>query len=333
MRKRTLYSLAAAVLVLCALAVAFVLRQHAPPEVARLLPESDAIVYLNLKPLRAATHFDRSPVTPSPGYQQFIDATGIQFERDLDKAAFALHRMADPSGPNGPVAFSEVFQGRFDTARLTRYLTSLSVNQENYAGRTIYLIPSEGRNLRVALLDYDTIAASNMPSPEQIHSILDRYRSAALPFSGSSLLSEHYPEIPLLSMAWGIGKIPQPLDPAADFKVMGMTIPIPANATYLASIRWTGSLHLRVEEIASDDASATNTAESLDSMLTLGKAATNESSASSSGDADLRTLLNSIAIQHRRNRAILTATVPPAVLQRLTESTTLTAPVETPAPR
>src|SRR5271154_2322644 len=114
MRKRTRYSLLLILVLLAALVVAVLLRRNAPPEVARLLPESDAIVYLNLKPLRAATHFDRSPVARSPEYQRFVDATGIVPERDLDSVAFALHRMDNPNGPNGPVGYSEVFEGRFD---------------------------------------------------------------------------------------------------------------------------------------------------------------------------------------------------------------------------
>jgi len=62
MHKRTRYSLLLMLALMAALVVALVLRKAAPPEVARLLPESDAIVYANLKPLRAATHFDRSPI-------------------------------------------------------------------------------------------------------------------------------------------------------------------------------------------------------------------------------------------------------------------------------
>src|ERR1700722_15694333 len=114
MRKRTRYSLLLMLALMAALVVVLVLRKAAPPEVARLLPESDAIVYLNLKPLRTATHFERSPVSRSPEYQRFVDATGIVFERDLDAVAFALQRRDDPTGPNGPVAYSEVFEGRFD---------------------------------------------------------------------------------------------------------------------------------------------------------------------------------------------------------------------------
>ena len=83
MRRSTRYSLLLAVALIAALIVAIVLRKTAPPEAARLLPESDAIVYVNLKPLRLATHFDRTPVTRAPEYQHFIDATGIVPERDL----------------------------------------------------------------------------------------------------------------------------------------------------------------------------------------------------------------------------------------------------------
>src|ERR1700742_234036 len=134
MRRRTWISLVIALAVLGALAVALYLRAKAPPEAARLLPESDAIVYLNLKPLRAATHFDQSPVPRSADLQRFVDQTGIVPERDLDAAAFALHRMPDPRGPNGAVAYSEVFVGRFDGQRLGAYLATIATSKESYAG-------------------------------------------------------------------------------------------------------------------------------------------------------------------------------------------------------
>ncbi|HEY2860756.1 MAG TPA: hypothetical protein VGJ21_20255, partial [Terracidiphilus sp.] len=210
MRKRTRNSLLIALALVAALIVAVWLRKHAPPEIARLLPESDAIVYANLRPIRLATHFDRTAVAHSADYQRFIDATGIDPERDLDAAAFALHRMDNPNGPNGPVAYSEVFEGRFDGARLARYLSSIASSQENYAGHTVYTVPVEGRQVRVAQLGYDTIAASNMPTTEQIHAMLDRYRAAASPFSGSSLLATYYRDVPLLSSAWAIGHIGLP---------------------------------------------------------------------------------------------------------------------------
>jgi hypothetical protein len=42
---------------LVAIAGALYLRQQEAPEAARLLPESDAILYFNLKPIRLATNF------------------------------------------------------------------------------------------------------------------------------------------------------------------------------------------------------------------------------------------------------------------------------------
>src|SRR5438270_1891476 len=231
MRKRTRYSLLLMLALVAALVVAVILRKTAPPEVARLLPESDAILYANLRPVRAATHFDRTPVKRSAEFARFIDATGIVPERDLDSAAFALHRIEPANGPNGPVAYSEVFEGRFDGDRLNRYLLSISSAHEEYAGHTVYTVPIEGRTLRIAQLGYDTVAASNMPTTEQIHEMLDRYRAAASPFSGSSLLAARYRDVPLLSLAWGIGHVGLPFSERGRIQIFGLQLPLPEDTT------------------------------------------------------------------------------------------------------
>jgi hypothetical protein len=142
MPRRTKATIIIVLLVLLLVALAAYLRRKAPPEAARLLPESDCILYFNLRPLRAATHFDRTKVPHDPQYQAFIDATGFEFERDLDEVAFGLHRMPNPLGPNGAVAYSEVFLGHLDGRRVARYLASITTQTEEYAGHTIYDIPS-----------------------------------------------------------------------------------------------------------------------------------------------------------------------------------------------
>jgi len=337
MRKRTRYSLLAVALLLLGLAAVVYLRQQAPPEVARLLPESDAIVYLGLKPLREATHFDRSPVTRSPAYQQFIDATGIVAERDLDRAAFALHRMADPTGPNGAVAFSEVFEGQFDSARLTRYLAANATAQESYTGRTIYSIPSENRTLRVVLLAYDTVAASNMPTPEQIHSMIDRQKAAASPFSGSSLLEARYKDVPPFALAWGIGHVGLPFSAGGDqhrsIQLLGLDLPLPADSTYVASLRLTGGLEnelhlaggevsLRVDEIACNAAEAAQSAQTLTSMINLLRAIqlARQPIPITAQDKVLRQFSESIKIVGKDDRASLTAAIPVSALRQLAGS-------------
>jgi len=312
--RRTKLSIAIVLVVLVLLAGAIYLRKEAPPEAARLLPESDGIVYFNLRPLRATTHFDQHPVQHSPEYQQFIDATGIQFEHDLDEAAFAIHRMPNPNGPNGALAFSEVFMGHFDGRKLADYLARVAASQEDYARHTIYNIASDGRMVRVALLGYDIVVVSNTPSTEQIHSMIDRYRTAALPFSGSSLLSKYYSKLPLLSIAWGIGQIGQPLANGGA-RVLGLKLPLPPDSTFLASLTWIGKIHVRVTQIAPTDAAAADTTESLQTILVLVKSMANTPGAGAY-DADARTLINSIVVERHRNEAVLTATVPMALLQR-----------------
>jgi hypothetical protein len=324
MHKRTRYSLLLVLALIAALIVAIVLRKAAPPEVARLLPESDAIVYANLSPLRAATHFDRSPVNRSPEYQQFIDATGIVPERDLDSVAFALHRMDDPNGPNGPVGYSEVFEGRFDGERLARYLESIATAKESYAGHDIFTIrvgdEKATRPLRIAQLGYDTVAASNMPTAEQIHSILDRHRAAASPFSGSSLLSARYRDVPAFSSAWAIGHIGLPFSERGAISIFGLQLPMSEDTTFVASLRYLGSLHLRVEQITPNEADAARATETLTSLLTLLKSvqlAQAQIQPHPVTDAAFRELTDSTKIEQHKDRAVLTANIPLELVKQL----------------
>jgi hypothetical protein len=170
MNKRTRRTLLIVAAVLALLAVAVFLRSKAPPEAARLLPESDGIVYVDFRPIRAFVGKDMKPPRREPEYQQFIDAVGLDPERDLDQAAVALHRMENPNGPNGPVAYSMVLVGKLPGNRLSGWLESHASEREAYAGKTIYGIASEGRTVRVAQIGYDMVAVSNYPTAEKIHS-------------------------------------------------------------------------------------------------------------------------------------------------------------------
>jgi hypothetical protein len=325
MRRRTRYSLLLMLALMVALVVVLALRKAAPPEAARLLPESDAIVYANLKPLRLATHFDRTQVSRSPDYQHFVEATGIVPERDLDSVAFALHRMDDPNGPNGPVGYSEVFEGRFDGERLARYLATIATAKENYAGHDIYTIPvgdgKEARPFRIAQLEYDSIGASNMPTPEQIHSMLDRHRSAASPFSGSSLLSARYRDVPAFSSAWAIGHIGLPLSDRGYISILGLRLPLPEDTTFVASLRFLGALHLRIEQVAATDADASRAVETLTTLLVVLKSVQQtqmQMHPNMPSDAEIHELMNSAKIEQHKDRAVLTANIPLDLVKTIT---------------
>ncbi len=321
-RTRNTLLIAAAVLVLLALAV--VLRSKAPPEAARLLPESDGIVYINLKPIRS---FFRKVKTPerAPDYQQFVDATGIDWEQDLDQVAIALHRMPDPNGPNGQVAYSLVLTGRVTGKKLNAWLEGHAATRESYAGKTIYNIPSEGRTVRVAQIGYDMLAVSNYPTPEMIHSIIDRHRTAALPFAGSSLLAAHYHEVPLLSVAWGVGQIGLPFSESGAIRVFGFSLPLQPDSTIIASVAPAlpvpgalGALRMKVEEIAPTEQTAVSQAADLATLVTLARGL-----AAPLGDntvnKGLKELLKTAEVTQRRDHVIVTATLPASFLADVAE--------------
>ena len=321
MRKRTTIPLLIAVLLFAALGTMLYLRAKAPPEAARLLPESDAILYVQLQAIRSATHFDQTSVVRSPYFQHFIDATGIVPERDIDAVAFALHRMPNPSGPNGPIAYSEVFVGHFDGDKLAHYLASIATSKELYTGRTIYTIPVEGRQLRITQLAYDTIAASNMPTPEQIHSMLDRSRASALSTPGSSLLAARFHQVPLLSQAWGIGHIGLPFSDNGFISILGLQLPLPEDTDLVASLRYTGTAHvlsggavqLRIEEFAPNPTAAEHTVDTLTTVLGILRGLSAEQASAPqqpptpAADA-MHSVLNSITLSHSDDRAFLDAT-------------------------
>ena len=101
--RRSLPILLAVVALAAVLTLVVQLRKHAPPEAARLLPSADAFVYVNLQWMRRASLAGQlPPVSHDPDYEQFIQATGFQFERDLDETAFAVHYPAAKRGAKSP---------------------------------------------------------------------------------------------------------------------------------------------------------------------------------------------------------------------------------------
>jgi hypothetical protein len=302
--------------VLLLLAVAVFLRSKAPPEAARLLPESDGILYINLNPVRAFFHKDLKPPERVPEYQQFINAIGIDPERDLDEAAIALHRMADPSGPNGPVAYSMVLVGKITGQKFNAWLDAHATSRESYAGHTVYSIPSEGRTVRVAQIGYDMVAVSNTPTPEQIHSILDRHATAAWPFAGSTLLRHHYHEVPLLSVAWGVGQIGLPFSESGAIKILGFSLPLEADTTIVASITPAlslgGSLNVKVMEIAPSISKAASQTDALNLLLIMARGITSPLADNAANNA-LKELLKTAEITQKRDRVVVTATLSPSL--------------------
>ena len=299
-------------------------RSTRAPAIARLLPESDAILYADLRPLRLATHLDQTTPTRSPDYQHFVDATGIVPERDLDQLAFALTPRPDPAGPNGPVAYTEVAAGSFDSTRLEYYLASLATVREQYAGHTVYTLlitdpaASISRELRAVILRPGLLAASNAPTPEQIHSILDHNRLGPLSSATPSLLSARFPDVPAFANAWAVGRIGLPFADSGHIALLGLTLPLAADQTFVASIRYLGSLQLRIEALAPTPEAAMQQTGALTGLLglvrTLGQA--------TQPSPEINAALSSVTVTQAGSRTVLRATIPLSLLHQLTAGTT-----------
>ncbi len=336
-RRRLLIPLTV-LLIVAAVALIVVLRMHAPPEAARLLPGADGFLYINLMWIRTFNATGQlPPVSREPEYQKFVEETGFQFERDLDQAAFAVHYPQSwgngIAGSASESRFSEVFVGKIDSGRLTAYLKKLSSSIDGYRGFEIYNIPLEGRTVRVVILSYDSVAVSNHPNPGVIRGMLDRSRKLASPFGGPWLLRKFYGKVPLASLCFAILRVqPAAMSSLGGLGSWGLLFPKPAVA--VISARYLRALHLRAEAFTDSAADAQAITEKTAAFLSIFHAA--EGSVGTQGtDADVKTFFDSLKVEQSGDRAILTATVPPGFIQKVLKEAPpaiATPPKEPPAP-
>jgi len=334
--RRTLPIVLAVVVVAATLTVAVQLRKHAPPESARLLPGADGFVYANLGWARKANGGKLLlPVAHDPEYEQFIQETGFDFERDLDAVAFAIHYpqkwAGGGTGGRAPEPrFSEVFIGKFDGGKLAAYLKEHAQSVENYESVDVFSVAIEDRTLRVAILSADSVAASNVDDPAVIRGMVDRSRRLASPFGGPALLRRYYKRVQFASPAWLVAHI-DPLSP--EFGGWGDFLPHAADVVISASYNplhlplHPGGLHIRAEALAADADDARALAERASSYLAMFHSA--ESSIGSHGtDPDVKAMFDSLQIKQENDRAVLSATVPPGFLKKLLSE----SPAEVAAP-
>jgi len=323
--RRSVPIIVAVLLVVAAVALVVTLRKHAPPEAARLLPGADGFFYINLKWIRTFNATAQlPPVSRDPEYQKFVEQTGFQFERDLDEAAFAIHypqfwgdgTAGDASEPR----FSEIFVGKFDSARVLPYLKKLSSSIDNHRGFDIYNIPLEGRTVRVAVLSYDTIAVSNHPNPDVIRGIVDRSRKLASPFGGPSLLRRFYHHVPIASLSFAILRV-QPAAVRSLGEFGGWSFLFQNPATVVVSARYLRALHLKAEAFTGSDSEAQYLVDKVGAFLSLFHAA--EGSVGAHGtDADVKAFFDSLKVERSHQNAILTATIPQGFIKKVLSDAT-----------
>jgi len=287
------------------------LRKHAPPEPARLLPGADAFLYIDLKWMRRADIATHIPEVPhDPEYEQFIQATGFQFERDLQEAALAVHYASPLTG--GETRYSEIFICKINGDRLRDYLKVLTRSVDSYKSVDIYNIPLQGRTLRVAILGVDTVAASNHPDAGVIRGIIERSRKLASPFGGPALLRQFYKRVPLASLAWGIFRLnPQGAQSPAD-----VALPLSSPATVVASVRYLRAVHFRAEAFTRDEQEAQQLTTQVNTFLSIFHSA-EVAAAGQTPDPDVKRALDSLKVEQKSDRTVLTAILPTELLRKI----------------
>jgi len=305
----------------------FFYRTAATPEAVRMLPEGEFILYANLKPVHLFLQAGK-PVEVEGDYREFVNQTGIDFERDLDEVAISRRDTADRRDTES----SEIFVGRFDQQRLASYLAKISSSQEDYSGHKIFVIPHEGHTVRVTILDTSRIAVTNMVSGDVIHQIIDS--KTKLP-AGPSLLQQFHPKVPLGSLAWAIVRVGTA---ATNQAPSGWSFDFLENTITVASVRYSGDLRVRADVIAGSENDARQVVDSAGAFVSMYRTVS-RSIGTKGADPDVKAAIDSITVQQKDNTATFSATLPQRALKKIfseaqsqATASSSPAPVSTPTP-
>ena len=294
-------------------------RYSAPPRIVKLLPDADRLAYVNLKLVRPFWDLSKSkPPELEDNYQEFVDETGIQFERDLDEAAFSWQDTTD----GRDVESAAVFVAHFDAARLKSYLQKISSQTENYRGSTIYSVPNGDHSVRVCVLDSMRVATTRS-SADAMRRIIDRIHE---PSHGPWLLQTYYHNVPSASLAWIIGRVSAK---SGAPQIGGLTVGFLENTVTVGSVRYDGSLLLRAEVFAVTETEAKHVVDSANAYLALSRSL-GRTRGTKEADADVKAALNSIHVEQKGSTAVFTAVLPNAVLKKILPEARSGGPAITP---
>jgi hypothetical protein len=298
----------------------FFSRASAIPETARMLPEGEFLLYANLKPVHLFWQASK-PIEIEGDYRDFISQTGIDFERDLDEVAMSRRDTPDHRDTES----SEIFVGRFDQARLTRYLSQLSSAQEDYSGHKIFVIAHEGHTVRVTILDAGRVAVTNMPSADVLHQMID---ASQKPTAGPSLLQNFYQKVPTASLAWAIVRVGSN---AGSQPSNGWSFDFLENTVTVASLRYQGDLLVRAAVFAGSENEAKQVVDAAAGFVSMYRTVS-RSIGTKGADPDVKAAIDSISVGQKENVATFSATLPQRALKKLfSEAQSQAAPSATPS--
>jgi hypothetical protein len=164
----------------------------------------------------------------------------------------------------------------------------------------------------VAILGFDTVAASNHDDAMVMRGIVDRSRKLASPFAGPALLRRYYKYVPLASLGWAIFKV-DPFESLPARSALSFLFDKPA--TVVASARYLGRVHFQAEAFTGSKDEAQRLSEQLGTFLQLFHTA--EGTVSMPGnDPDVKAFFDGLKVQQNGDRTVLTAAIPPGFIRK-----------------
>lgn len=295
-------------------AIGFVVYQRIaePPRAVVLLPDGNFLFYLNFAPAHFFD-FGKLPVESDPEYQDFVDKTGFHFEHDLDTVAISQTKLGDPEVSDS----AAIFTGHFDQTRLANFLRRLAGDTESYSDKTIYSINNANHVVRACIVDNSTVAVTTGQTSESMHSIIDKAGNARITIKGPALASSYYRYVPFGSLAWIMVRVPSDLGGAA--LPEGMSLDFLQDTVSIASVRYTGSLRVKLEVFSANESDAKKVTEAASSLLAIGRSAT-ASLKPSGTDKDVKAVFDSIQVEQNGKRTAVSVVIPQEFLNKLSSA-------------
>ena len=305
-RSKRVLLIVAVVLVVVAIAAAVtyhVIRR--PGRAVYLLPDGNIMAYVSFTPFHYMD-LETKPFTSDPQYQEFVEKTGFHYDHDLDSIAFSGRTTGELNGD-----VSAIFTGTFDQNRLNSYAQSQpGVETESYGGKTIYAMRESSQTVRICILDGKTVAATAGPSSDSIHTIIDKSSGSG---SEPQLLSDYYGDVPFASVGWAIIRIP---DIGGQSAPGGISLDYLKNTVTVISVRYTGSVRLRAELIAENDADATKIFQAVNGMVAMGRAF---AQSGPNRDKEVADVVDNAQIQQSGKRVILSLVIPQEIIKKASQ--------------
>jgi hypothetical protein len=143
-----------------------------------------------------------------------------------------------------------------------------------------------------------------------MHSIIDKSRGSG---SMPDLLNDYYGEVPFASVGWAIVRVP---DLGGQEAPGGLNLDYLKNSVTIISVRYTGSVRIRAELIAANEADATKIFQAVNGMVAMGRGF---AQAGRNRDKDVDAMIDNTQIQQSGKRVVLNVVIPQEVIQKASE--------------